>query len=700
MGKVRKSTYRKPPTPEGLQKIEEGTLKWFDPEMFANFNTAVLEEYLEEKNRKDSFKASIWNWKYVIISIIIGCFFALVNQYVGLKVGMVVSGSWYIVYLLGLAWKWSPTETNIGSTASNGAAMICTGFVFTYPAIYLLAISDKYQLAGGGHLINEANLPSLGVAIIATTLSGILGVLYFIIFRRIWLVEDPLPVPGFEATVKLMDITKDISSGAREQAKKSIRLVSLSTLGIMFLVFLRDFRLIPTGQFDKETGKPIYISILAKIMGDRFYDGNNGYFVQPYDTATYTHISFGIIPIQFAIGWFMKFRTALLMSLGTLFTWFVVVPMAVLINVPVFFPKYDANIAVGDAFVLGAALGDPTLTPAIVAFAKIGRILAIGAILGGGITGLLKMAPVFKSATQDVVKIKGVERRDYVKGRGWYEWPVTQIIPMGVITFIVISIVFAAAGLPLFQSLIFSLLLVGTTFFLGAIAVKVMGETGTEPVSATSFIVLLMLVVVFQLTGMPVEITLIMSLIGTTVFGGAISMSGDIILNFKNGLYIGNRPYHLVKAVTIGIIPGAIISAAAATFFSIGLANGTLKGLEAPQANAFATFAQILVGGNINWGIFFLGIGVGVFIELMTGMGTAFGLGMYFPLAITLPLLVGGGLSDLWEKHSLEPKVKKEKWTEKQKTLKTLETYMIATGFIVGEALMGTIIALYLFGTM
>lgn len=694
MGNVRKSAYRKPPTPEGLQKIEEGTLNWFDSEMFANFNTAVLEEYLEEKNRKDSFKASIWNWKYVIISIIIGCFFALVNQYVGLKVGMVVSGSWYIVYLLGLAWKWSPTETNIGSTASNGAAMICTGFVFTYPAIYLLAMSDKYQLAGGGHLINEANIPSLWVAIVATTLSGILGVLYFIIFRRIWLIEDPLPVPGFEATVKLMDITKDVSSGAREQAKKSIRLVTISTLMIMFLVFLRDFPIIPTGQVDKH-GKAIYTSILAKIMGDNIYD--HGDIVQPYSTATYTHISFGIIPIQFAIGWFMKFRTALLMSLGTFFTWFVVVPMVVAINVPVFYPEYNAYIPVLDAFTLGSA-------PALVAFSKIGRVLAIGAILGGGITGLLKMAPVFKSATQDVVKIKGVERRDYVKGRGWYEWPVTQIIPMGVITFIVISIVFAVAGLPVFQSFLFSLLLVGTTFFLGAIAVKVMGETGTEPVSATSFIVLLMLVVVFQLTGMPVEITLIMSLIGTTVFGGAISMSGDIILNFKNGLYIGNRPYHLVKAVTIGIIPGAIISAAAATFFSIGLAKGTLV-LQAPQANAFATFAQILVGGNVNWGMFFLGIGVGVFVELMTGMGTAFGLGMYFPLAVTLPLLVGGGLSDLWEKYSLEPSIKKEKnWTAKQKekhrTLKTLETYMIATGFIVGEALMGTIVALYLFSTM
>ena len=91
-----------------------------------------------------------------------------------------------------------------------------------------------------------------------------------------------------------------------------------------------------------------------------------------------------------------------------------------------------------------------------------------------------------------------------------------------------------------------------------------------------------------------------------------------------------------------------------------------------------------------------LGFFIGVCAEILTGMGTAFGLGMYLPLPITLPILVGGGARDLWEAKYLEPKAEKEEWTEKQKTFKTLETYMMATGFIVGEALMGTIVALYL----
>jgi uncharacterized oligopeptide transporter (OPT) family protein len=188
---------------------------------------------------------------------------------------------------------------------------------------------------------------------------------------------------------------------------------------------------------------------------------------------------------------------------------------------------------------------------------------------------------------------------------------------------------------------------------------------------------------------------LIMALVGTTVFGGAISMSGDIILNFKNGIYCGNRPYHLVRALTPGIIPGAIIAAFSAAILSIGLSTGVLN-LVAPQAHAFELFAKILMAGQVDLLVFGLGIALGVFIELLIGMGTAFGLGMYLPLGIQIPMLLGGAARDFWEKKLIEPKAKTENWPERKKTLKLLDSYMMATGMIVGEAIMGTIIAIYL----
>jgi len=253
---------------------------------------------------------------------------------------------------------------------------------------------------------------------------------------------------------------------------------------------------------------------------------------------------------------------------------------------------------------------------------------------------------------------------------------------------------FAMGGFPAPHSLLFSLLLVGTTFFLGAIAVKVMGETGTEPVSATSFLVLLLLLGVFYFgLNMSMGMAVIMGLIGTTVFAGAISMSGDIIMDFKNGLYCGNRPSQLVKGLTMGIVPGAIISGVVAVVLSEGLALGKLD-LLAPQARAFSMFTMIIATGNVDWAIFGMGILIGVVVELLLGMGTAFGLGMYFPFGLQMPMLVGGAARDWWETKRLEPRAKKEKWTEKMKTLRLMDTYIMATGLIIGEAVAGTVVAI------
>ncbi len=687
MSKVRTSAYRRPPTPEGLRAIEEGSLEWFDTEMFSNFNTEVLEEYLEEKNRAEGFGRAAWKWNQAVLGLIIGIFFAVVNQYVGLKVGMVVSGSWYVAYLSAMAMRWKPGEVNISAATSTGAAMICTGFVFTYPAIYLLAYSPDYQ---PWLISRDLLLPNswalAGVAMVATILGGFLGVMYFIIFRRVWLIEDPLLLPGFEAPIKLMDIANDVASGAGDSAKQSIRLVGLSTLIVAAFTFLRDFPLLPWGA-DRDAR----VSILDHTFGGHYY--HHGVIMLPRDhaLATYTWLGLELTPMMGAIGWFMKFRVALLVSLGTFFTWFVITPLAGVFDVAVYYPADGLyhNVSDWEQFGIGAAM---------MSYSYIARPIAIGCILGGGLTGLLKMAPIFKTTGADVIAtLRGgddVERRDYIKGKGWYEWPVNHILVMMLVALTGITLIFATE-FGIVPSFVFALVLCLTTFALGAIAVKVMGETGIEPVSGTSFIVLLMLVVLFdKVLMLSSGTTALLGLVGTTVYGGAISMSGDVITDFKAALYVGNRPMHIMKAELVGIVPGAVISGIFAGILSLGLAKGELT-LYAPQANAFASFAQVMLGGKTPWTLLAIGVGIGIFMELLTGMGTAFGLGMYLPLVITLPMVLGGALRDIWEQKFLEPAVKKLGLTEKEKTMRLLNTYMIATGLIVGEAIMGTVLAIY-----
>ena len=693
MSKVRTSAYRQTPTPEGLKAIENGTLEYFDTEMYANFNTEVLEEYLEEKNRGDGFGSTKWKWNQMLLGLAIGIVFAIINQYVGLKVGMIVSGSWYVAYLSAMALRWTPGEVNLSASASTGASMVCTGFVFTYPAIYLLAYSPKYEMNGEQLIDSSLLLPDswalAGVAMVASILGGFLGCLYFIIFRRVWLVEDPLPLPGFEANIKLMDIAGETSKeGGMESAMHSIRLVGISTAIVMFFTFLRDWPLLGTGAKDA-AGDEIKTSVLSSALeGSKWYDG--GDLTVPMDSSltNYTWLGFGLTPMMIAIGWFMKFRVALLVSLGTFFTWFVVTPLAYQYDYPFYYPLDGNYHSISQYSPMGS----------IMSYSYVARPMAIGAILGGGITGLLKMAPVFKTTASDVIDIfKGegdnASRKDYVKGKGWYEWPISHIPVLLIVSLIGITVTFATQ-FGFLASFIFSLVLCLTTFALGAIAVKVMGETSIEPVSGTSFIVLLMLVLVFKAIGLNESDTAILALVGTTVFGGAISMSGTVIGDYKPGLYVGNRPMHIMKTELVGIVPGTIVAALFAGLLSLALARGDLV-LYAPQANAFAAFAQIMLGGQTPWGLLGVGIIIGIFMELLTGMGTAFGLGMYLPMVVTLPMVVGGALRDYWEARFLDAAVEKENLSEKQRTMRLLNTYMIATGCIVGEALLGTFLAIY-----
>ena len=605
MSKVRTSPYRQTPTPEGLKAIEKGTLDYFDTEMYANFNTEVLEEYLEEKNRRDGFGSTTWKWNQMLLGLIIGIIFAIINQYVGLKVGMIVSGSWYVAYLAAMALRWSPGEVNLSASASTGASMVCTGFVFTYPAIYLLAYSTRYEMNGTYLVDSSLLLPNswalAGVAMVASILGGFLGCLYFIIFRRVWLIEDPLPLPGFEANIKLMDIAGETSKeGGMEGAMHSIRLVGISTAIVMLFTFLRDWPLLGTGTNDA-AGKEIKTSILSRAgESTSWYEAGDLTVPMENSLTNYTWLGFGLTPMMIAIGWFMRFRVALLVSLGTFFTWFVVTPLAFHYDYPFYFPL-DASYHSVTQFDY----------PSIMSYGYVARPMAIGAILGGGITGLLKMAPVFKTTASDVIDIfsgksDNASRKDYVEGKGWYEWPISHIPVMLLVSLIGITLTFSTQ-FGFFPSLIFSLVLCLTTFALGAIAVKVMGETSIEPVSGTSFIVLLMLVLIFKGIGLSESDTAILALVGTTVFGGAISMSGTVIGDYKPGLYVGNRPMHIMKTELLGIIPGTIVAALFAGLLSLALARGDLV-LYAPQANAFAAFAQIMLGGQTPWNLLLVGV--------------------------------------------------------------------------------------------
>ncbi len=712
---VKRSAYRQPVTPEGLKAIENGTLTWLDDEMYNNLNTGVLEQYLEEKNLKESFEISHWDTQKVLIGIAIGAIFSGVTAYIGLKLGLAISAAWYIAYLLGMALKWSPSEVNIATSATTGATHASTGFIFTFPAIFLLATNADYALADGPLIsLEDGEAMRLAfVGIVASMFAGFLGVMYFIIFRRVWLVEDPLPLPGFEATLKMLDISSDVSTGAVVHARESLKTIGLWTGLTMIGLFLIEYPLIWAGE-----RKIALMDWIAELFTTdsfglaSFY--SHGKIHQPgevvdgvaagpanwsaemwYNPFSYTYLGIALTPSMFAIGWFMKTRVAFLVNLGTIVGWFILVPLAVGLNMPVYDAMVQANIPLQEYSSNGRSDALQML-----AFSKTVRTVAIGSIVGGGLFGLVKMWRTFANIFGDIGKaFKGDGGQEYIEGKGWYEWPLSHIPLFMILTFVSMIVIFILGGFPMIASIVFAFVLIATTFLLGAIAVRVMGETGIEPVSGTSFIVLLMLLGVFlnfqDFLKLSTEEAVLLGLVGTTVFGSAISMSGTVIGDYKNSLYIGNRPYHISKGNIMGVVPGAIIGAGVAIFLSIQLAEGRID-LIAPQANAFATFSVIFAEGQGDLYLLGLGFLLGMFVEWATGMGTSFGLGMYLDVPHTLPMLIGGVARDKWEEKKLQPRIdaikEKEGTTaaEKQRALILLGTFMIAAGLLTGEAFFGT----------
>ncbi len=711
MSGVRKSAYRQPVTAKGLAAIESGTLTWLDEDMYNNLNTGLLEQYFEEKNLKESFEISHWSLEKILIGILIGSIFSGVTAYIGLKIGLAVSAAWYVAYLLGMALKWSPSEVNISTSATTGATHASTGFIFTFPAIFLLSSEMKTEYhVNGEPLLSGIDVFQLAfIGIVASMFAGFLGVMYFIIFRRVWLVEDPLPMPGFEATLKMLDIAADVNTGAAEAAKESLQTVGLWTILTMGFMFIIDYPL-----FWKEhltIADKIAVTAsgeswgLASVYSERWIhqpselqDGHavaNGItFFDKENPFAYTFLGIELSPTLFAVGWFMRMRVAFLVNLGSFVAWFFLIPLVVALNVPVFTGIDSASGA--PVYTQLQEIGGPVQW---IAYKSIIRFIAIGAILGGGLMGLLKMAPSFVSIFGDIAKAFGGEQgQEYIEGKGWYEWPLHHIPLFMILSFFAMILIFWMGGFPVAAAVVFALVLILTTFLLGAIAVRVMGETGIEPVSGTSFIVLLMLLGLFlgygDFFGLGKEEAILIALVGTTVFGSAISMSGTVVADYKNSLYIGNRPYHISKGNIMGVVPGAILGAGMAIFLSDLLANGQID-LLAPQANAFAGFTVMLAEGQGNISALFLGFLLGAFIEWATGMGTSFGLGMYLPTPFTFPMMIGGAGRDWWQANRLDPvidEIREQEGSsnaEKKRALILLTTFMIAAGALTGEAFFG-----------
>ena len=145
-----------------------------------------------------------------------------------------------------LAWygpRWSPSEVNIATSATTGATHASTGS-FSPSLPFSCSQVSRLCLADGPLVTLDDGAFTLAfIGIVASMFAGFLGVMYFIIFRRVWLVEDPLPLPG-SATLKMLDISSGVSTGAVEHARDSLKTIGVWTVVLAVGLFLVEYPLI------------------------------------------------------------------------------------------------------------------------------------------------------------------------------------------------------------------------------------------------------------------------------------------------------------------------------------------------------------------------------------------------------------------------------------------------------------------------
>jgi len=707
---LRRSENVRPMTPDGIRLIETGEMDYFHPECYSNFNTLALEGYFEEKNRRESFERSSFKWwKLFLMIIIVGIPFTFITQFIALKLGFVLASVYYVSYIVGTALKWKPTEVNIISSSTNLVDNTVVGFAYVFPAIALLAAYPLYAQGENDFLVNIdpiTNYGFLGLVITVSFFSTLVSLFYFIVLRRLWIVEDPLPTPGFESLVKLMDLANSISQGLRDKAKNSLKKMAISGGVIFIFSFLRDFHLLKVTH--PTSGMVFKVSMFDRIAMwtgyDHFY--SHGMMSIPISSKKFTSPSIMISGLYFSLGWFMRARISLMLFLGSVFIWFFVVPITITTHMHFYWPITGEEFDVAflgffsDGNIAGSSYeGIPSSS--ITGAFSIARNFAIGCLIGSGVTAVLKLTPLLKTINLKRSKRVGIDP-GWIRGKGWFEWPRGHIPIVVIISFIsIFLLLFLVGGFHPVSSLIVALFLAFGSLILYLITIKIAGESGLGPtlgMLTIGLLILFGLLNLFNFGQVSKKDIVLLTLLGITAFGAAYVVPVTIFWDFKTAHYIGTRPMHLIKGQSIAMLVGIPFSVVIATLFSSQLLQSNPSGFLAIQAHAFATLITALAAGSLYTKLILCGIVIGVILELVFGKGTVFGLGMFLPFGMALMFLTGGLSRELWERRLDRGMTEKEK-KEGRKSMKVLDSYMVMTGLFVGESMMGLVTALYfLFG--
>ena len=613
-------------------------------------------------------EVNVWS---VTWGVLMAVLFSAAAAYLGLKVGQVFEAAIPIAIIavgVSAAAKRSNAlrENVIIQSIGACSGAVVAGAIFTLPAIYIL--QAKYP---------EMSADFLKI-FIASLLGGVLGILFLIPFRR-YFVEAPqeqFPFPEATATTQVLksgDTSTETEDDGKTVANKESAGSQAKPLLIAGLVGgLYDFIVATFGWWNENvTSRMIpYGDDLAE-KAKLVFKNNTGAAV-------------------LGLGYIIGFRYALIITLGSLFVWWLVVPGMALLFSDTVLNQWNPAIS--------TAVGD--MSPEQI-FTSYGKSIGIGAIAMAGIIGIIKSWGVIKSAVGLAAKAGDAGGETVGKTNGQttgdgsavtnQDLPFRFIAIASIVT-LVLTFLFFWFGV-MDGNLLFALVAIILTaviaFLFTTVAANAIAIVGSNPVSGMTLMTLILASVVMVAVGLKGTGGMVAALIMGGVVCTALSMAGSFITDLKIGYWCGTLPRKqqtwkflgtLVSAATVGGVMMLLNE-------TYGFASGALA---APQANAMAAVIDPLMNGvGAPWALYAIGAVIAVVLTLCKVPALAFALGMFIPMELNVPLVIGGAISWYVTTRTKDEATNKARGEHGN---------LIASGFIAGGALMGVVSALLRFG--
>ena len=607
--------------------------------------------------------------KSVILGSLFGILFGCSTVYLALKAGLTVSASIPIaVIAITLGRKFLGTtilENNIIQTTGSAGESIAAGVAFTLPGFLFLSNGEN-GVSVGAEYFNYLTILTLA------SFGGILGTLMMIPLRRSLIVKEHGTLPYPEGTA---------CGSVLQAGEKGGVFAKTAFLGMGFALAYAALQKV----FHVIAETPAYVT-----------DKLNKF----WPSAT---INGEITPEYMGVGYIIGPRIAGILVAGSVLAWWAIIPLLATLVDPVAIATQLTKLGYLQGLDVAGGRGgwDPVTknfaNPASAIYFAYIRQIGAGAVAAGGFITLIKTLPtIVRSFKESVSSLK--EKGSDTVLRTERDLSFKVVIIGSIVLIAVLALMPRIPGEGLFQSLLIGVLVIIFGFFFVTVASRIVGLVGSSnsPISGMTIATLMGTCLIFTAVGWTGKFYEPLALVVGGMICIAAANAGATSQDLKTGYIVGATPRYQQISLFIGALVSSLAIGLVVQALDIPTADMKAQGIEhaigserfpAPQATLMATLLKGILSFNLDWQYVMVGVFIAIMIELCNIKALAFAIGLYLPLATTLPIFIGGAIKGLidW---------KAEKSGQKKEEDDLGKGSLFATGLIAGGAIAGVIVAL------